>query len=550
MFGERVAKFYFGILSLLVIFAHQICSNEVSRRVRDIQTATDTVPTSHFALIGWPQPVGAIHWGCAGSLISMDLVLTAGRCIALKKPEVVRCGLGGARSLTSVARGTSSVATGDDDVEQAVMYQDFEILWAKQHPKYKVELYYNDIAVVKLKGKVTTPSASPACLWNLDLEPFIGLHSVGYHISHVNQMTSFSPAVVNYDSVDHNDCFNTYAYAMGTLLKMPSGLSRGQICVAPMDGSDLCHSTAGKPLQVTLTAINQTIVVPFIVGVSSFLNYACGASFPHVYTRVSIYLPWLRNVTQLSFDPLECAEKIYKEKEVQKKQDPAQTSLNSVQIKNRPLTIVSELNQANSTSCGGAILRGGKFLLTLARCLRKVRSPWVARVGERVLPLSLEWDQTVDNGFALLEIVSTKTPHKLKDLADEVTFDIWSVAPATFESFLERSSGKKRLFKVHGRDCTDKFVVEQPVHEYADVEKCLLFNKFNFNAKNYNDREEYLRCLTGTWTIPGQCTVRAGDPVAYNGNLFGMVTTAGQCTPSVVRILNQSDVNWIKKITG
>lgn len=44
----------------------------------------------------------------------------------------------------------------------------------------------------------------------------------------------------------------------------------------------------------------------FLIGIKSFEN-ACGSETPDVYLRLSSYIDWFEEVTNSSFDPLECS---------------------------------------------------------------------------------------------------------------------------------------------------------------------------------------------------------------------------------------------------
>lgn len=253
-------------------------------------------PTSHLAIIGWSQVIGTIHWGCGGSLISNKFVLTAGRCVSSKPPDIVRLGIDASLSIMEPRNKFHTV-------------QEFKIARIFRHPNHKVEIYYHDIAVVQLNGTVEfNERVLPACLWNLFIEPFEGLYTVGYHASYFKKIVMLSSRVTEYETVGFGDCFNTYATGVGTLLKMPAGIIRGQLCAKPKNIGQICYTTPGTPLQTNLKLLDKNLKVPFVVGISSFLNYGCNTTYPNVFTRTSLYLPWIKNVTKEEFDSVQCAQ--------------------------------------------------------------------------------------------------------------------------------------------------------------------------------------------------------------------------------------------------
>lgn len=86
--------------------------------------------------------------------------------------------------------------------------------------------------------------------------------------------------------------------------KLNVGLTSQQMCAKDLEGiQDTCLGDSGGPLQVKVLGNDR--LTPFLVGVTSF-GKGCGTETPGVYVRLSEYVDWIEQVTDVTFQPQEC----------------------------------------------------------------------------------------------------------------------------------------------------------------------------------------------------------------------------------------------------
>ncbi|CAH1175674.1 unnamed protein product [Phaedon cochleariae] len=235
----------------------------------------------HMAIIGYGDEKD-IQWGCGGSLISLNFVLTAGHCLESSD-------FGAAKW---VRLGDLDLSTNTDDAEP----QNFTIKRSIPHPEYQPPSRYNDIALIELDREVSLSQfVSPACLATKNSPTVSKMTASGWGKSDFIGESSSYLLKVDLDRVDNTQCRNSYVSIPKRML--PSGiLDDRQICAGGVVGKDTCQGDSGGPLQVANPERSFTVKVHTLIGVTSF-GKACGlSSTPGVYSRVAYYVPWIESI--------------------------------------------------------------------------------------------------------------------------------------------------------------------------------------------------------------------------------------------------------------
>ncbi|XP_063709042.1 ovochymase-2-like, partial [Culicoides brevitarsis] len=284
----------------------------------------------HAAAIGWTDPdTNSIKWGCGGSLITEDVILTASHCTMNREkqaPDVVRL-------------GDLNIESDHEDTDA----QQFKVHSIIRHPDFK--LRYHDIALIKLDRRVNiTNFVMPACLWDkFELPRDVELEACGY--GQTEFMGPISPVLIKVvvTEVGKDECQSYYDDDR----KLRNGLDgRIHLCANDKTGHqmDTCDGDSGGPLEMKL--LNYDLKVPFLVGVTAF-GKVCGFDSPAVYTRVSAYMEWIKKfVPEVESDPLKCSQQYMEYRQIVNRIgnnfDPQKPLLSSSNDQVATATIISD----------------------------------------------------------------------------------------------------------------------------------------------------------------------------------------------------------------
>lgn len=225
----------------------------------------------HMAALGYRSvPNDPIQYKCGGTLISDRFIMTAAHCTT--------------QGLVTVRLGDLNLISDADGATP----QEFSVEDTIAHPQYSAKSKHNDIALIKLVGKVVfSPTIRPACLYQMANVEEQKLTAAGY-----GAVENFGPnsnilMKVVLDQFDKPTCLKYYSRAGS------SQLIDSQMCVGfKVGGRDTCQGDSGGPLQIR-DLENDCLF--HVVGITSYGTY-CGEEVPAVYTRVGSYIPWIESI--------------------------------------------------------------------------------------------------------------------------------------------------------------------------------------------------------------------------------------------------------------
>jgi len=274
------------------------CPPHTDRRIVGGEEA-DVGEYPWLALLGYTTGRGGKpQWKCGGSLIGDQHVLTAAHCVT---------GLPGSFSLTKIRLGEHDI-TKDRDCPILSTFgcnddgvQDFDIENVTIHEQYnKPNVFQNDIAIVKLKRKVTRNEfVKPICL------PYEDNVKEDYNFAKIGEKletwvagwgatdprgrhTADRLQKINMTVFDGERCRETYKKRGGVLSE------ESQICVGGEKGRDSCVGDSGSGLMTSDPVPGRGIGTWKLIGVVSFGPRICGTeNVPGVYSRVRHYIKWI-----------------------------------------------------------------------------------------------------------------------------------------------------------------------------------------------------------------------------------------------------------------
>ncbi|XP_075216411.1 venom protease-like [Lycorma delicatula] len=222
-----------------------------------------------------------VDWACGCSLISEKFVLSAAHCTKDPNDGLARW----------VRLGELDLSRNNETANPV----DFEIIRRINHPNYRSEFVYNDIALYELNSLVTfTDTIKPICLPQPNSYYNVrNVFGAGWGRTDYAGPRSSILLKVDLDYLAVRDCTNT-----SELRVAPRGLEEEtMICAGVLEGGrDTCSGDSGGPLFLPKTSIQPPCILHTQLGVTSFGKQCALKGFPAIYTRILNYLPWIESI--------------------------------------------------------------------------------------------------------------------------------------------------------------------------------------------------------------------------------------------------------------
>jgi len=247
-------------------------------------------------------------WSCAGTLITNVHVLTAAHCQGTtpeRKISKLRLG---------VWKVTGYGGGGGNKREELPAEQDFDISVSavRSHEGYATvyendhKNVVNDIAVIKLPRPATlNKGVQIACLpaFAQEFKNYLGISD------EVSGLIGSKPTVIGWGKTQAHQLanWNGVGSVIQQKLKLPL-LSKAkcmdknnnfiprktQLCAGGVEGEDSCRGDSGGGLFIQESETERDTAW-YLIGIVSFGSRECGNGRAGLYTRVTEFIPWIKN---------------------------------------------------------------------------------------------------------------------------------------------------------------------------------------------------------------------------------------------------------------
>lgn len=261
-----------GVVSVLAM----VCALGVSTPASAVTPRIVGGAPITIASVPWQVPILINSTLCSGSVIAGSWIVTAAHCVN-----------GASASRISVFAGVTNLSDRTGRSQLAVSS-------VIVHPEYNAQTFLNDIALIGLAAPIA-PSA--------DLQPI----ALPTSQDPLQWPAGGTPAQISgWGSTSFQGSQSGTLLAGQVQVLLGPGqqgcgdygpdFSPGQLICAglPNGGVDACQGDSGGPLVINANG------VPVLAGITSVGNECALARFPGLYTRVTTYLPWIKQYVPLA----------------------------------------------------------------------------------------------------------------------------------------------------------------------------------------------------------------------------------------------------------
>lgn len=199
---------------------------------------------------------------CGGSLIDNQHVLTAAHCVSNPSPIWIE-----------LTFGFYNIS---DTIGQLVRYSKCY----ETHSAYNPSTLVNDIAMITLNEPIGfTSIIQPIQMSSIYAKPNTSVQDAGRGITS-DAATSIPPTLkyANLLTISNQECSKTF-----------DGINFSNLCAAAANKEAACRGDSGSALIKTVNGIQIQIGL-----VSAGAAVSCERGYPNIFTRISIYLYWIK----------------------------------------------------------------------------------------------------------------------------------------------------------------------------------------------------------------------------------------------------------------